>query len=149
MNHEEVQQHPDIPIVKPPSDIELRFYYFGFFNSLKRYRTTTMLGWLVVAIGCASFPLGWSLGRPGGIIDIFLSCGVIVSGLGLVWQGIVTLEGYVRIALPGGHNGESHPLVHRVLEIMKEVDEGGWQEAYAAIHKVGDLRTQYSLPPLS
>jgi hypothetical protein len=149
MNQSGSQQQPAISPIGAPTGIELRFYYFGFFKALKRYRTTTILGWLIVAIGCASFPLGWTLGRPAGIIEIMLSCTVIVSGLGLVWQGIVTLEGYVKIALPGEGNGEQHPLVHQVLEIMKDVDDGGWQEAYGAIGKVEALRAVYSLPPLS
>ena len=149
MNQPDSEQQPAISPVNTPSNIELRFYYFGFVKALKRYKTTTILGWLIAAIGCASFPLGWSMGRPGGIVEIALSCAVIVSGLGLVWQGIVTLEGYIRIALPGGNDGMQHPMVHQVLEIMKEVDDGGWQEAYAAIGKVEALTEAYALPPLT
>ena len=149
MNQPDSEHHQTSPAVRSLSDIELRFYYSGFFKALKRYRTITIIGWLVVGIGCVSFPVGWSLGRPNGIIEIGLSCATIVAGLGLVWQGIVTLERYVRIALPCDHNGEQHPLIHRILEIMKDVDEGGWQDAYAAIRKVEQLGVEFSLPPLT
>ncbi len=130
------------------SDGELRYFYFGFHQTLKRYRSMTFIGWLVVVIGCVSFPVGWSMGRHGGIIDIVLSCATIGAGLGLVSQSISLLETYMKIALPFAFNGGHHPLVHEVIDIMRDVDDGGWQEAYAAIRKVEDLQAKYGLPPL-
>jgi hypothetical protein len=130
------------------SDAELRYYYFGFHEALKRYRTITIIGWMVVVIGCVSFPVGWSVGRPGGIVDIALSFATVVAGLGLVWQSISSLDAYIRIVLPFVHNGEQHPMIHEVAEIMKDVDDGGWQEAYAAIRKMEDLQSKYGLPAL-
>jgi len=132
----------------PLSDAELRYYYLGFHKVLKRYRTITIIGWMVVVIGCVSFPVGWSVGRPGGLIEIALSCSTVVAGLGLVSQSISSLEAYVRIVLPFAHNGEQHPMIHEVVEIMKNVDDGGWQEAYAAIRKMEELQPKYSLPAL-
>jgi hypothetical protein len=33
--------------------------------------------------------------------------------------------------------------------IMKDVDDGGWKEAYAAIQKVEETGKEYGLPPLT
>lgn len=141
-------QEPTIAADKTPSEAELRYFYFGFYRSLSRYRSLTIIGWVVVVIGCLSFPVGWSVGRPGGIIDIALSCATIVAGLGLVSQSISSLESYMKITLPFTFNDGQHPLVHDAVDIMKDVDEGGWQEAYAAIRKMEDLQKKYGLPPL-
>lgn len=142
-------QESAVAIENPPSEMELRYFYFGFHRALKRYRSMTIIGWLVVIIGCLSFPIGWSVGRHGGIIEIMLSCATIVAGLGLVSQSISSLEGYVKIVLPIKTEGDRHPLVHEVVDLMRDVDEGGWQEAYAAIRKVETLQTRYGLPPPS
>jgi hypothetical protein len=139
---------PVVPAANLPSGTELRYYYFGFYKALKRYRVMTIVGWLVVAIGCASFPMGWSVGRSSGLIEIALSCATVVAGLGLVSQSVSSLEAYLRIVLPFDRNGEQHPMVYEVAEIMKDVDEGGWQEAYAAIERVERLQEQHGLPPL-
>jgi hypothetical protein len=141
-------QQPAISAPKLLADAELRYYYLGFHKALKRYRTITIVGWIVVAIGCVSFPIGWSVGRPGGLIEIALSCATVVAGLGLVSQSISSLDAYIRIVLPFVHNGEQHPVIHEVVEIMKDVDDGGWQEAYAAINKMEVLQPKYSLPAL-
>ena len=139
-----------VPVVPAQlSDAELRYYYFGFHRTLRRYRTITIIGWVVVAVGCVSFPVGWSAGRAGGIIDIALSCATVVAGLGLVSQSISSLDAYMRIVLPFAHNGEQHPMIHEVVEIMRDVDDGGWQEAYAAIRKMEELGSKYGLPALT
>ena len=142
-------EQPVSVAAKPLSDGELRYYYSGFYKALKRYRTMTIIGWSVVAIGCASFPVGWSVGRPGGLIEIALSCATVVAGLGLVSQSISSLEAYLRIALPFPHNGGQHPMVYEIVEIMKDVDEGVWQEAYAAIRKMEELKARFEVPPLN
>ena len=142
-------QQPVVAVPKPLSDAELRYYYLGFHKALKRYRAITIIGWIVVVIGCVSFPVGWSVGRPGGLIEIALSCATVVAGLGLVSQSISSLDAYIRITLPFAQNGEQHSVIHEVVEIMKDVDEGGWQEAYAAIMKIEELGTRLGLPKLN
>lgn len=144
--NDNLQQQPRIE--RPLSESELRYYYFGFYKVLKRYRAATFVGWAVVAIGCASIPAGWSVGRAGGVIDIILCCATVVAGLVLVSQNIACLEAYVRIALPSVHNGEESALVHEILGIMTDVDEGGWQEAHAAMRKLMEMGKAYGLPPL-
>lgn len=146
MNQVIPSQQPEA--VLAPTMAELRYYYFGFYKALKNYRTMTLLGWSVVATGCACSFLVINAGRNLGPFGIVLTAAVIIAGLGLVWQSISTLESYLRIALPSVHEGDQSPVVVRVEEIMKEVDDGGWQEAYAAIRKLEELRTTYELPPL-
>lgn len=148
IDQEKSPQEPGLAAGTTLSDGELRYFYFGFHQALKRYRSMTIVGWVVVVIGCVSFPVGWSMGRHGGIVDIVLSCATIVAGLGLVSQSISSLETYMKIALPFTFNGGHHPLVREVVEIMRDVDDGGWQEAYAAIRKVEGLQTKYELPPV-
>jgi len=142
-------QQPAVAAPKLLSEAQLRYYYLGFHKALKRYRTITIVGWIVVAIGCVSFPVGWSVGRPGGLLEIALSCATVVAGLGLVSQSISSLDAYIRITLPFAHNGEQHPMIHEVVEIMKDVDDGGWQDAYTAIMKIEDLGTRFGLPKLN
>ena len=140
-------QPPGSP--KPLSESELRYYYFGFYRTLRKYRTTTLLGWVIVAWGCASFPVGWSLGRPGGVIEILLSCATVAAGLILVSRNISCLESYLKITLPSVHEGTEHPMVHEIIDMMRDVDEGGWQEARAAMKKMLEMEKAYSLPPLN
>lgn len=134
--------------VTPPTEIELRYYYFGFYKALKSYRTMTLLGWSVVATGCACGFLVINAGRSLGPFGFVLAAAVVVAGLGLVWQSISTLESYVRIILPPAPGETKPPFINDVAIIMKEVDDGGWQEAYGAIRKMEELRTTYELPPL-
>ena len=142
-------QESAVAIENPPSEMELRYFYFGFHRALKRYRSIIIIGWLVVIVGCLSFPVGWSVGRHGGIIEIILSCATIVAGLGLVSLSISSLEAYLKIALPFPVDGVQHPFIREVVEIMKDVNEGGWQESHRAIRTLEQLQTTYGLPPLS
>ncbi|MBM2841139.1 MAG: hypothetical protein HW412_1667 [Bacteroidetes bacterium] len=132
----------------PLSESEIRYYFTGFYKMLKRYRRMTVIGWVIVAIGCLSFPVGWSIGRPGGLIEILLSCSTVVAGLAVVWQSVSWLDTYIRIAVPARDNGERHPAVMKALEIMHDVDVGGWHEAHTAIRGLEELQITYSLPPL-
>jgi hypothetical protein len=130
------------------SDIELRFYYFGFHTALVRYRRMTMIGWLVTAIGCASFPLAWSAGRSFGIVDIMLAASTLTAGLALVSQSVSSIQHYIGIAIPSPQNGQSHPLIHDVIALMQDVDIGGWQEASTAMRTMEGFHAKYGVPAL-
>ncbi len=145
----ESDNQEQVHTARPPSDIELRYYYFGFYRALRRYRTTVLVGWAIVLVGCVSFPVGWGMGRPGGAINIALSCATVAAGLAVVALTVSFLESYVRIAIPAVHNGEQHALVHEILDIMTDVDRGGWHEARAAIQKLLEMEKKYDLPPLT
>jgi hypothetical protein len=128
------------------NDAELQYYYFGFYRVLKRYRSTSILGWAIVFVGCASVPFGWNLGRTMGFIEVVLTLLTLLAGLAVVWQNISALEEYIHVPFPSLSNGELHERVELIVEIkniMKEVDNGGWQEAYAAIGKLELLRAKY------
>jgi hypothetical protein len=129
------------------TEAELRFYYFGFYKALKHYRISAIIGWCVVVVGCASILFGWNFGQLIGV-DLILSFATVAAGVGLVSQSISSLEAYTRIVIPIPHNGEQHPLIHEVVEIMWEVDNGGWQETSSAMRKIEELRLKYDLPPL-
>ncbi len=135
-----------------PTENELRFFYFDFFRVLKRYRMATLLGWLMVAAGVASVPLGLQFGRPHGLVDIALAVSAIVAGLIVVQQTVAWLETYVKVPFPTSivKNGsdEVSPVLHEIQGLMKDVDDGGWQEAYAAISQLKTLGIKHGLPSL-
>jgi ABC-type multidrug transport system fused ATPase/permease subunit len=133
------------------TDAELQYYYFGFYRILKRYRSTSILGWAIVFVACLSVPFGWNLGRATGFVEVVLTILTILAGLAVVWQNISALEEYIRVPYPSTVNGEANTsaeLIAEIKNLMKEVDDGGWQEAYTAIGKVESLRVKYSLPEL-
>jgi hypothetical protein len=136
-----------------PTADELRFYYFGFYAVLKRYRFMTLLGWLVVAVGLVSFMLAWNVGREHGIIDTMLACGCASAGLALVQNSVASLSSYVSVPFrstvgPTGST-EQVPAVREIVVLMKGVEEGGWQDAYMAIRKLKELESTYGLPSLN
>jgi hypothetical protein len=129
----------------------LEFYYVGLYRALKRYRFATVLGWLIVLLGCASVPLGCGYAGEHGLIDLALSCCTIVSGLALVQQGISSLAAYVRIPFPvtGDTDAASRPWVGELVQLMKDVDDGGWQDAHAAIRTLKAMAVTHGLPGLN
>ena len=136
-----------------PTSDELSFYYFGFYRVLTRYRVMTLVGWLVVAAGCASFFLAWNVGREHGLVDTLLACGCIVAGLALVQNSVASLSSYVAVPFSSlrddAGSTEQSPAVREVVTLMKDVEEGGWQEAYTAIRKLKELESTFGLPPLN
>jgi hypothetical protein len=134
-----------------PTEAELGFYYFGLYTVLRRYRVMTILGWSIVLLGFASVPLSWRLGTPHGLMDTMLSVGTMVAGLAVVQQGVASLGSYLRV--PFSKRQETvtapHPAIQYIEELMREIDEGGWQEAYSAITKLEHLHDTYGLPPLA
>ncbi len=130
------------------TDDELQYFYFGFQRVLRRYRTTSILGWMIVLVGCLSIPFGWNLGRTTGFIEVVLTLLTVLAGLSLVWQNISALQEYIRMPFPRSSSAEPEPLRLEIQSIMKEVDDGGWQEAYAAIAKLNEIQVKYALPKL-
>ena len=136
-----------------PTEAELGFYYFGFYAFLRRYRVMTILGWTIVFLGLASIPLSWRLGTPHGLVDTLLSLGTMVAGLAVVQQSVASLAAYLHVPFserPGpGTTTPPHPAVQHIEEMMRDIDEGGWQEAYAAVRKLEQMHDSFGLPPLS
>ena len=138
--------------VRALSDGELTYYYHGLYKALKSYRFTTIIGWLVVLVGGISIPLGWEFGQPHGLIDIALSVATILAGLTVVQQAVASLSVYMAIPmqrLVQVEPAEEQPEVLRtIIVLMKDVEVGGWQEAYAAIRKLEEMHSIHGLPPL-
>ena len=134
-----------------PTEGELQFYYFGLYAVLKRYRFMTMLGWLIVLLGCASVPFGWEVERTG-LIDLALSCCTIVAGLALVQQSVSSLASYINVPFDRARLGDSAEdnsvVVKEIKNLMNEIEEGGWQEAYAALRALREMSERHGLPPL-
>jgi len=134
------------------SEAELQFYYFGLYKVLRRYRFMTILGWFVVAFGVVSVPLGWNVGRSHELIDLALSCFTIVAGLAVVQQSISSLDAYISVPFPSSGMGNGgvgqSPILIEILQLMKDIDDGGWQEAYAAIGALKKMEKMYGLPAL-
>ncbi len=129
------------------TDDELQYFYVGFYRVLRRYRSTSILGWIIVLVGCLSIPFGWNFGRATGFIEVVLTALTILAGLSLVWQNISALQEYIRISFPRSSD-QPGPERLELQTLMKEVDDGGWQEAYAAIAKLNEMQVKYSLPKL-
>lgn len=131
---------------------DLQFYYFGFYRVLKNFRFMTILGWTIVLAGVAGIPLGWDFGRWHGLIDLVLCMCAIAAGLAVVQQSVFSLDSYVRVPFQQETHGDGREqpsaVVSEIALLMKEVEEGGWQEAYVAIRTLRQLGTAYNLPRL-
>lgn len=134
-----------------PTEAELRYYYFGLYAVLRRYRTMTIVGWIVVALGLVSVPLSWRLGTPHGFMDTLLSAGTVIAGLAVVQQSVASLSSYLHV--PFGDRPDATadrpPAIRYIEELMRDVDEGGWQDAFAAIEKLEKMQDSYGLPQLT
>ena len=133
-----------------PTEAELRFYYFGLHAVLRRYRFMTILGWVIVALGVASVPLSWRLGTPHGLVDTLLSISTVIAGLAVVQQSVAALASYLHVPFSERPDGTTarRPAIVYIEELMRDVDEGGWQDAFAAIEKLERMQDSHGLPPL-
>jgi hypothetical protein len=108
----------------------------------------SVLGWMIVLLACISIPFGWNVGRTMGFVEVVLTVLTVLAGLVLVWQNISALKEYIRIPfLPSAQPDDQQP-VSEIKKIMRDVDEGGWQDAYAAIGMLKELQSKYDLPKL-
>lgn len=132
-------------------DPALDFFYYGFFHALRRYRFFTMTGWLLAGAGVGAIALRWGPVWSGDIVSLVL-CGLLFAGgIVIVQASIVALGSYVRIPFPppqpGSANVGSLQAVQEILPLMKEVDEGGWQEAFRAMVSLRLIGSRHGLPP--
>ena len=120
------------------------YYLDGFLAALRRYRRATIAGWAVTAAGVLALPLGWSGGTPHGILDIAVSCAAAVGGIMLVEQSVGMLQAYCTVPFheAGPPEAPLSPAAEELRALMDEVDRGGWQEAFAAIARLEQIREQ-------
>lgn len=132
------------------SNSEIQFYYAGLYKVLKRYRFATILGWCIVVTGFAGFLVGWNVSGNVGLTTLLLPAVTIAGGLTLVYQSVAFLESYTRISVPSAEEGDTEvsALRREFQQLLKDIDNGGWQDAYAAIGRLKELETRHGLPPL-
>jgi len=134
------------------SEAELEYYYYGLHRMLRRYRTMTLLGWAFVTAGFLSVVIGWRYSTLQGLTDVLLSCLTIAAGVALVFQSVASLEAYVQVPvqlLQGKtSDDQASEVVREIMNIISDIDRGGWQEAYVAIQKLRDLGAAHGLPSL-
>lgn len=125
-----------------PEDAALEYYYHGFLRTLRHHRIVTIAGWVIAAAGGA---VAFSSCRAGGdLISVGIPLSALAAGIALVQQSVARLDAYVAIPFPApdpeGIPPALLPLLAACAKLMKEVEDGGWHEAYAA------LRTLRGMP---
>ena len=130
------------------SDNEIGYYYTGFLRVLRRYRTMTTLGWVIVLAGFVSLFIGWNLGFPHGLIDLALSSLSILSGILVVQQAVAALQEFVSIPYPSQQS--EHAALTEVRKLMEDIQRGGWREARGATGQLEKLADKHKISgPLS
>lgn len=130
------------------NDAELRYYYHGFAEQLRRTRVLVLLGWSAVALSAAAVYLGWQWGRLHGLLDTLLAALAAAAGLGLVSQGVAALTAYVAVPYERPDDGTPPPpALTEIVELMRGVDRGGWREAASAVASLEEIAERHGLPP--
>ena len=128
----------------------LGYYYFGFHAALVRYRALTVQRWIVTAAGAAGLFVFWT--ERTDLFSILVAVAAAVAGLSLVHQSVAALDQYVRVPFPGGEAGtcpeDIAPGIGQCVRLMEEIDRGGWQEAFAALRALGEMKERHAFPPL-
>jgi small neutral amino acid transporter SnatA (MarC family) len=100
-----------------------------------RYRRVTIVGWMVAFGGVLSFLLRWRAEGLAGLVDIMISAATVAGGILLVHYGIEGLSAFIRTARGALKEQELAEL----RALMEEVEQGGWQEAFAALGRVRSM----------
>lgn len=134
-----------------PTRDPLHQYCRTLYATLRRYRRTTILGWMVVAAGCAGIGMSWELDRFHTMLGVVMSAGTILAGVLLVDQSVGFLSAVVAIP-PGEVSEEADAsaglsLSEEVRTLREDIDRGGWQEAFAGLRRLRSLadRAGFSL----
>lgn len=117
------------------ADPDVAFWLLGFLAALRRYRRVTMIGWLIAAGGALSLLVRWRAEGVLGLVDVLLSSAMVAGGVLLVHYGIEGLTAFIRTAL-SAMNPEAND---ELRSLMEDVDQGGWQEAFAALRRLRRL----------
>ncbi|MDL1892909.1 hypothetical protein FBQ87_08465, partial [Sphingobacteriales bacterium CHB3] len=110
---------------------------------------------VVATAGADPLLAAWQFGH-GRAVAFASDCGphwappdfVAWDGYATLWQNIAAIEEYLRIPFPLSSAEATHASLSEIKEIMKDVLDGGWQEAYEAIGRLRALKVKHGLPPL-
>lgn len=134
------------------TDELLEYFYFGLYGALRRYRRMTLIGWGVVLFGCIGIGLRWRAGGSFELLDLLLSAATILAGLALVQHSVESLTAYLQIPFPDttqpGFAAGRGPAIQEIKDLIREIDEGGWQEAFLALRRLRGMEQQHGLPPI-
>lgn len=128
----------------------LQHRYFGFFAALRRFRTTTVIGWGVSAAGLAGFIGAWGIPGARGLLDVLLAGATILAGVAVVQVSVMSLQSYVSLRyppLPPDISEADRAALESLEPVMAAVRDGGWQDAFHAIGEVRAIGRQWGLPP--
>lgn len=132
-------------------DPALNFFYFGFFHALRRFRTFTIAGWLLAGSAVGAIALRWGPVWSGDLASVLVCALLFTGGVAIVHVNLTALMSYVRVPFPPpdaeGGNVQCAEAVREILPLMKEVDEGGWQEAFRAMESLRSIGARFGLPP--
>jgi hypothetical protein len=127
----------------------LEFRYFGFYAALRRFRTTTVTGWGVSAVGMIAFLLSWEAPAGPGGFSIFSAAALVAAGIVVVQSAVMSLHSYVSVPFPPvPHEWPEHarrPLAE-LEPLFAEVRDGGWDDAFRALAGVRAIGAREGLP---
>jgi hypothetical protein len=129
----------DMPL--RPTDTELAgFYIHGFHRALLRYRTFVIIGWAITALGAVGiFGSCHGIDR-GDLLGLAIPVITMAAGVVAVHLSITALDSYITTPFPLPDEGEVDEAVRQKIaacrQLMNDVEEGGWKEAFEAIAKV-------------
>jgi len=133
----------------PGIDQSLRRSCQMLYAALRRHRRTTIMGWTVTAAGCVGMIRGWDLLSSRDIVSVGISLVAIVAGILLVHESVgflAALSAWLQNEPPPAEADPVARELHaRLKEIAREIDNGGWQEAFAALGQVRTLAASYGI----
>jgi hypothetical protein len=137
---------PDAPV----RETALQFFYVGFHHALRRFRMTVVAGWCIAGAGIAALVFRWGPLWEGDLAGAIFCALLIFAGILLVQQGVTELSNYVRIPFPHPPDTEEDrdicTAVAELSVVMRDVEEGGWQDALQALAALRAIGERYGLP---
>jgi hypothetical protein len=127
----------------------VQFRYFGFFAVLRRYRSMTVTGWGVAAIGVLALVLSWGLPGGRGLLNIGLSCVLAAAGVLVVQAAVMGLHAYVSVPfppVPPDLHDTDRLALEQIEPVITAVRDGGWEDAFHAIAEVKAIGERAGLP---
>lgn len=110
----------------------------------------TIFGWVITGAGFISLVVGWRASSASDVLDLALSCLSMAAGVSVVHVSVQALDEYVKVVIsalerhtsPGADAGPHAEL----LTLLKDVEAGGWQEAFIALRRMRMLDAQSGSP---